>query len=89
MQVDIEEARTKLSRLLELVESGEAVVIERDGKPVAELVAVPVAPAKKPFPFDIARDNPLIDPNAGDEWWQSMTEQEAEAWINGNSECAF
>ena len=36
--VNVHEAKTTLSRLLERVESGERVVIARAGKPVADLV---------------------------------------------------
>jgi prevent-host-death family protein len=39
--VGVGEAKTHLSRLLRQVEDGEDVVIERDGRPVARLVAVP------------------------------------------------
>lgn len=35
MQVNVHEAKTRLSRLLELVEQGEPVTIARHGKPVA------------------------------------------------------
>lgn len=35
------EAKTKLSQLVERVEAGEDIVIARNGKPVARLVAVP------------------------------------------------
>ncbi len=45
-QVNIHEAKTHLSRLLEEVESGEEVVIARNGKPVARLV--PVQQARQP-----------------------------------------
>jgi len=38
MQVTVAEAKTQLSRLLDAVEAGEAVVITRRGKPIAELV---------------------------------------------------
>ena len=38
MQVNIHEAKTQLSRLLERVDAGEEVVIARAGKPVARLV---------------------------------------------------
>ena len=38
--VNVHEAKTHLSRLLEKVERGEEVVIARDGQPVARLVAV-------------------------------------------------
>lgn len=41
MQVSIHEAESRLSRLLELVEEGETVVIARQGNPVAELIRAP------------------------------------------------
>ena len=40
IQVNVLEAKTQLSRLLERVEAGEDVVIARAGEPVARLVAV-------------------------------------------------
>jgi prevent-host-death family protein len=40
MQVNVHEAKTKLSQLLERVEAGEDVVIARAGRPVARLVRV-------------------------------------------------
>jgi prevent-host-death family protein len=77
MQVNVHEAKTQLSKLLELVESGETVVIARHGKPVAELVRV----QKRAFPFGIAKSDPLVPP--GDEWWQPMTDAEVDDWIDG------
>ena len=71
------EAKSQLSRLLELVEEGETVVIARHGKPVAELVLV----RQTGFPFGIAREEPLVAP--GDDWWQPMSDAEAEDWIEG------
>ena len=77
MQVNVHEAKSQLSRLLELVEEGETVIIARHGKPVAELV-----PARQTgFPFGVAREEPLVP--AGDEWWQPMSDAEAEDWIAG------
>ena len=78
MQVNVHEAKTQLSRLLELVEEGETVVIARHGQPVAELV-----PARRQsgFPFGIAREQPLVAP--GDQWWEAMKDEEAEDWIEG------
>jgi prevent-host-death family protein len=77
MQVNVHEAKTRLSHLLELVEQGETVTIARHGKPVAELI-----PARgKGFPFGIAKADPLVPP--GDDWWQPMTDEEVEAWIDG------
>ena len=40
MQVNIHEAKTRLSALLQAVEAGEEVVIARAGKPIAKLTAV-------------------------------------------------
>ena len=78
MQVNVHEAKSQLSRLLELVEEGETVIIARHGEPVAELV-----PARRQtgFPFGIARAEPLVAP--GDEWWQPLSDAEAEDWIEG------
>ena len=38
--VDVQQAKTQLSRLLAAVEAGDEVVITRDGKAVARLVQV-------------------------------------------------
>ena len=78
MQVNVHEAKSQLSRLLELVEEGETVVIARHGEPVAELVP---ARRKTGFPFGIAHEELLVP--AGDAWWQPMGEGEAEEWIEG------
>lgn len=39
-RVGMHEAKTQLSRLVELAESGEEIVIQRSGRPVARLVAI-------------------------------------------------
>ena len=46
-QVNVQEAKTHLSRLISRVEAGEEVVIARYGKPVVRLVAVAAAPADR------------------------------------------
>ncbi len=74
------QAKSQLSRLLELVEEGETVVIARNGQPVAELIP---APRKAGFPFGIARQEQLAP--AGHDWWQPMSNVEAEDWIEGRS----
>ncbi|MGU3434978.1 type II toxin-antitoxin system Phd/YefM family antitoxin [Actinomycetes bacterium M1A6_2h] len=40
MQVNMHEAKTNLSRLVEQVEAGDEVIIARSGKPVAKLVRI-------------------------------------------------
>ena len=72
------EAKSQLSRLLELAEQGETVVIARHGRPVVELV--PVRP-KAGFPFGIARSSKLARP--GDAWWQPLTDAEVDDWMEG------
>jgi prevent-host-death family protein len=45
LTVNVHEAKTQLSRLLEAASRGEDVVIARNGEPVARLV--PIAPARR------------------------------------------
>lgn len=45
--VNIHEAKTHLSRLLQQVRAGERIIIARAGKPVAELIAVDVQPDRR------------------------------------------
>jgi len=48
-RVNMHEAKTHLSRLVERVEAGEEIVISRAGKPVARIVAVrPPAGSRTP-----------------------------------------
>lgn len=77
MQVNIHQAKTQLSRLLELVEQGETVVIARNGKPVAELVLA----RRQGLPLGIAKTEPLVP--SGDAWWQPMMDEDAKDCIAG------
>ena len=45
--VNIHEAKTQLSKLIEAAEAGEEVIIARAGHPVARLVALKTAPAQR------------------------------------------
>lgn len=45
--VNVHEAKTHLSRLLERVRQGEEIVIAKSGKPVARLVAVTEQPQRR------------------------------------------
>lgn len=49
-QVNVQEAKTRLSQILARAEAGEDVVIARDGKPVVRLVPVS-APPPRPVGF--------------------------------------
>jgi prevent-host-death family protein len=47
--INIHEAKTHFSKLVEAVANGQEVIIARAGKPAARLVALnPAAPARKP-----------------------------------------
>jgi prevent-host-death family protein len=48
-QVNIHDAKTHLSRLIERVERGEEIVIARSGKPVAKLVPFDRDMTPRPF----------------------------------------
>ncbi len=76
MQVNVHEAKTNLSKLLEAVERGETVVICRNGKPVAKLVAAGTGR----LPLGAAREETRTD---DDSWWQAMTDEEADDFIDG------
>jgi prevent-host-death family protein len=49
-QFNMHEAKTRLSELVQMAESGEEVIIARNGKPVARLVEVepPAKPVEEP-----------------------------------------
>ena len=49
MEVNIHEAKTHLSRLLQKVREGEEVIISRAGVPVAKLVGVPQKQEVRPL----------------------------------------
>ena len=50
VQVNVQEAKTRLSQILAAAEGGEDVVIARDGKPVVRLVPVAI-PAPREVGF--------------------------------------
>ena len=63
--MNVHEAKTQLSRLLLNVESGEEVIIARDGKPVARLVRYEEARKKRILGRDAGKV--WISPNFDDE----------------------
>jgi antitoxin (DNA-binding transcriptional repressor) of toxin-antitoxin stability system len=76
MTVSVHEAETQLSRLLDLLEQGEGVVILRHGRPVARLVR-----AK-------AMSKPQLGTMKGEITWKegwerAMSDEESEAFWEG------
>jgi prevent-host-death family protein len=45
-EVNVHEAKTQLSKLLQRVEAGEEIIIARGGRPVARLVPIDTAPKR-------------------------------------------
>ena len=71
--VNVHEAKTHLSRLLIDVEAGEEVVIARNGKPVAQLVAVMQQGKRQP---DILKGKITIP----DSFFDPLPEDELRLW---------
>jgi prevent-host-death family protein len=76
MQVNMLEAKTRLSQLVDAAEHGEEVVIARHGVPVAQIVPIP----KKKFNLGFLKGK--VAP-VDDSLLFAMSEEESERFING------
>jgi prevent-host-death family protein len=76
MHVSVYKAKTQLSKLLEMVQGGEDIVIERHGKPVARLVPVR---EKVKSPLGMMRGE--FEMVEG--WERPLTNEEADAFWEG------
>lgn len=76
MEFSVHEAKTQLSRLLDLVQEGEEIIIRRHGKPIARLVPV-LGTARSPFGA-LRGEIKMIEG-----WERSLDETEAEAFWEG------
>jgi prevent-host-death family protein len=76
MQVSVHEAKTQLSRLLDLVQDGEEVIIHRHGKPVARLTPVRTP---QPIPFGVMRNEFQMEEG----WERPLTDAESDAFWDG------
>lgn len=70
-QLNVQEAKTRLSQVLAQVEAGEDVVIARGGTPVARLV-----PVGKPLPRPVG----FVPGSVGDAVFDPLPEDELERW---------
>ncbi len=74
MDVSVHAAKTQLSKLLDLVEEGEDIVIKRHGRRVARLV-----PVRKSSSLGSMRGEfEMVDG-----WEKALTDEEAEAFWSG------
>ena len=74
MQVNVHEAKTQLSKLIEAALNGEEVIIARDGTPVAQILALPKVKPK--FKFGIL---PQLAGTVPD-FLEPMSEEELRLW---------
>ena len=73
MNVSVHSAKTQLSKLLDFVEDGEEIVIERHGRPVAQLV-----PVRKYRRSALGAMRGQFKMTEG--WERALTDEEAEAF---------
>ena len=64
MEVNIDEAKTHFSRLLERIALGEEIIIAKAGKPVAKLVAI--KPSARKFKLGSAKGEFVVPDNFND-----------------------
>jgi prevent-host-death family protein len=71
VQVNVQEAKTRLSQILALAEGGEDVIIARDGTPVVRLVPVG-PPPPRPVGF--------VTGSVPDSFFDPLPDDELELW---------
>jgi prevent-host-death family protein len=76
MNVSVHGAKTQLSKLLDLVEDGEEVVIERHGRPVAQLV--PIRKRRSSALGAMRGEFTMVEG-----WERALTDEEAEEFWRG------
>jgi prevent-host-death family protein len=72
IQVNVQEAKTRLSQILTQAESGEDVVIARDGTPIVRLVPV-VAPPPRELGF--------VSGTVPDSFFEPLPDDELDQWV--------
>lgn len=71
IQVNVQEAKTRLSQILAQAESGEDVVIARDGTPIVRLVPVAAPPP---------RELGFLSGTVPESFFDPLPEDELEQW---------
>ncbi len=77
-QINVHDAKTHLSRLLERAHAGEEIILAKAGKPYARLLPLESLPAKRELGF-VQLDGPLPD----DLFLEPMSEEELADWEDG------
>lgn len=77
-QVNVQDAKTRLSELLARVERGEEITIARAGKPVARLVAIDDLPPRELGFLKLGELTP-------DSFFEPLSEEDLALWEGGSS----
>jgi prevent-host-death family protein len=91
-QISATELKTSTSQAIQAALKA-PITIVKNGQPIAVLISnelfeqlkrLELAKQKKAFPFDCAKDDPLINENGNqDEYFRAMTDQEVDDFIEG------
>jgi prevent-host-death family protein len=69
--VNVHEAKTHLSRLMDQAHAGQEIVLAKAGKPYARLMPLPPQQGRRPG---------RLAGRLGDEFFESLPDEELEAW---------
>jgi prevent-host-death family protein len=72
LTVNVHEAKTQLSRLLEQAHAGEEIILAKAGKPYARLMPLATKPAR--------RQPGRLKGHVGDVFFEALPEEELHAW---------
>ena len=81
MEVNVHQAKTQLSKLISAAESGEEVIIARNGKPAVRMVPVRAAAAKSRREMWGAWEGKITLPT--DAEWKAMDREIEDEMVNG------
>ena len=81
MEVNVHQAKTQLSKLIAAAESGEEVIIARNGKPAVRMVPVRAVAAKSRREMWGAWEGRITLPT--DAEWQAMDKEIENEMVNG------
>lgn len=70
--VNVHDAKTRFSKLLERAHAGEEIIVAKAGKPYARLMPLPSGPAR--------RQPGRLPGRVGDEFFEPLPDEELDAW---------
>ena len=77
-QVNVHEAKTHFSKLIDRVHAGEEIIIAKAGKPFAKLVGIEPSPVKRRAGNGILAG--LVPPSPDEAFFEPMSDDELRSW---------